>query len=167
MNRDAKSQLNPAGRKAIRWLWHNEPMRPNILLQLTAAQVDLVFNRVAVRPVGGAKKLAALFKEAEGRIVHRNSVATVAQQLDHQKRLRHNGGARDLLQAEGYLLLSGKYHRDIAVQLGVPIPLVDEYISVRVVPTLDGSGVLLEGRYWRRALPEETVSEPAPYLTDR
>ncbi|GAB3849727.1 NaeI family type II restriction endonuclease [Nesterenkonia populi] len=166
-NRDAKSQLSPAGKKAIKWLWRNERLRPNILLQLPPTRVDMVFAPEGRKSAGGTRKLEVLFKEAEGHIVHRNSVATVAQQLDHQKRLRYNGGARDGLQKDGYLLLSGKYHKEIARGLDVEEPLADEYISVRVVPAENGQGVRLGARWWRRAKPDEPITEPAPRVDEK
>lgn len=158
-NRDKKSQLTAEGRKAIRWLWRDAPLRPNVLLQLPPEAVDRIFDHKA-----GTQRTNQLFRAAEGMIVHRNAVATVSRQLDAQKRVRGNGGARSALQPESYLILSGMYHRDLAQAFGVPVPLPDEYISVRVKPTLDPAGVELGGRRWRRARPDESVTEAAPGL---
>ncbi len=94
-NRDKKSQLNTVGRGAIRWLWRNAPLRPNVLLQLPRTTVDHIFSHRA-----GTQRTNRLFREAEGMIVHRNAVATVSRQLDHQKRVRYNGGARSALKGE-------------------------------------------------------------------
>lgn len=158
-NRDKKSSLNAHGRQAITWLWRDAPLRPNVLLQLDTDTVTSILNHRS-----GTQRLAHLFREAEGMIVHRNAVGTVARQLDAQKRVRGNGGARTALQPEGLLILSGKYHRDLAAQLGVPVPLADEYISVRVVPTIETDYPTIEGQRWRRARPGEPATVPAPTL---
>lgn len=161
-NRDKKSTLNVDGRTAIDWLWKGAPMPPNVLLQLPRDVVDNIFDHWA-----GTERTNRLFRAAEGMIVHRNSVATVSRQLDAQKRVRYNGGARSALAAEGYLILSGKYHPALASALEVPVPGPLEYISVRVVPTDSHEGVLIDGRYWRRAQENDTVAERAPILPDR
>jgi hypothetical protein len=161
VNRDKKSQLNEFGRNSVHWLWRNAPLRPNVLLQLPQETVDHIFsNRF------GTQRTHRLFRAAEGMIVHRNAVATVSRQLDAQKRVRYNGGSRSVLAPEGYLILSGLYHRDLAEALGVPVPQKDEYISVRVVPTSSSDGVLIGGRVWRRALAAELIYEPAPRIDE-
>ena len=85
---------------------------------------------------------------------------------DSQRRVRYNGGARSALAPEGYLILSGVYHRELAEQLRVPIPQLDEYVSVRVVRTTASTGALIDGSYWRRAAPDATIYEPAPRIGD-
>lgn len=160
-NRDQKDQLNRHGRDSVRWLWKDAVLRPNVLLQLAPRTVDFIFHNKF-----GTQRTERLFRAAEGLIVHRNSVATVSRQLDAQKRVRANGGARDKLAGEGYLILSGHRHKDIAATLGVPIPRLDEYISVRVVPSEEGDGVQIGDRWWRRARPNEQATEPAPILGD-
>lgn len=158
-NRDKKSQLNDYGRASVHWLWENAPLRPNVLLQLSRDVVDHIFDSRY-----GTQRTHRLFRAAEGMIVHRNIVATVSRQLDHQKRVRYNGGSRSVLAPEGYLILSGMYHRGLAEALDVPVPRADEYVSVRVVPSEDSSGALIGGRRWRRARPGESVTEPAPRI---
>lgn len=160
-NRDKKSQLNALGRQSVKWLWYDAPLRPNVLLQLPRAVVDEIFDHQH-----GTKRTDRLFRAAEGMIVHRSAVATVSRQLDAQKRVRYNGGSRTALAPEGYLILSGHYHRDLARELGLPVPRRDEYISVRVVPSVDGSGALIDGQVWRRALPTEVISVPAPRIDE-
>lgn len=161
-NRDSKTQLNPAGRRAVKWLWPEHPLRPNVLLQLPRPTVDNIFDHWA-----GTQRTHRLFRAAEGLVVHRNAVATVSRQLDHQKRVRYNGGSRSALRPEGYIILSGSWrrHREIAADLGVPIPLSDEYISVRVVPSR-GPGAVLERTFWRRAHRDEVSLAPAPLVPE-
>lgn len=159
-NRDAKSQLSAHGRDSIRWLWRDAPLVVNVLLQLPQDVVDYIFDHR-----DGTQRVNRLFRAAEGMIVHRNTVATVSRQLDHQKRVRYNGGARSALAPDGYVILSGAFHTHIAAALGVPLPSASEYISVRVVPT-DGPGATIDGKTWRRARSDEN-SGPAPQLPER
>ncbi|WP_435748738.1 NaeI family type II restriction endonuclease [Microbacterium sp. PMB16] len=160
-NRDKKSWLSPHGRQQVRWLWRHAPMSSNILLQIPEVAVDRIRDSNS-----GSERLARLFREAEGRLVHRSAVATIARQLDHQKRVRGNGGARDKVRAEGYLIMSGVYHSSVARDLGLPVPGRAEYIAARVVPAGDQRGAFLEGRWWRRAGSDESSSIPAPLLPD-
>ena len=160
-NRDKKSQLNERGRRSIRWLFRDAPLKPNVLLRLPPGRVDFIFAGRS-----GTLRTDQLFRETEGMIVHRNTVATVSRQLDHQKRVRYNGGSRSALAPEGYVILSGVYHSELARQLGVLVPDRDEYISVRVVPADGTEGVLIGHRRWRRALPGERVTVPAPRIDD-
>lgn len=160
-NRDQKTQLDRNGRKQVTWLWMDAPLRPNVLLQLDPRTVDYIFDNKH-----GTQRTHRLFRAAEGMIVHRNAVATVSRQLDAQKRVRGNGGSRGVLAPEGYVILSGKYHRRLAEPLGVPVPLPDEYVSVRVVPSENETGAIIAGRRWRRARPDEPSIESAPRLDE-
>lgn len=161
-NRDAKSQLSPAGRAAIRWLWKDAPLSPNVLLQLPAEEVANIFAQG-----GGTKRLDALFRAAEGMLIHRTTIATVAHQLDAQKRLRYSGGSRSSLAPEGFLILSGTYHKDLARDLGGPVPSTVEYIAHRVVPADAGNGTYIDGGWWRRARETDTITVPAPRIPEK
>ncbi|SKA97670.1 Restriction endonuclease NaeI [Agreia bicolorata] len=160
-NRDKKSWLSPFGRQQVRWLWRHAPIPVNVLLQLPQSGIEYILNSRS-----GSARVARLFRAAEGQLVHRSAVATVARQLDHQKRARGNGGARDILRPEGYLIMSGVYHAPVAASLGLPVPSRAEYIASRVVPGADGEGALLEGHWWRRALEDEIPELPSPLLPD-
>lgn len=158
-NRDKKSSLNPIGRQAIKWLWRDAPMPASILLQLPDDVVTHIFdNRY------GTQRVNRLFRATEGRLVHRNTVRTVAMQLDDQKRVRTNGGARSALKPEGYIILSS-YHAHLASALGVPEPDDKHYISVRVTPG-SGEDPLIQGCRWRRAMPDDPGCQ-APILPER
>ena len=161
-NRDKKSKLNELGRESVRWLWCDAPMPQNVLLHLAPGVVQYVFQHHH-----GTQRTDRLFRAAEGMLVHRNTVATVSRQLDAQKRVRYNGGSRSSLRKEGYIILSGKYYAHLADQLNVPIPGPLEYVSVRVVPSTTDRGAFIDGGRWRRALPDEKIQAPAPYLADK
>jgi hypothetical protein len=70
------------------------------------------------------------------------------------------------LAPQGYLILSGVYHPHLAQALDVPVPLADEYVSVRVVPSTQNVGVFISGSWWRRALPGEAVTVSAPRIDE-
>lgn len=160
-NRDSKTQLSKAGRSSVRWLWRNEPLPPNVLLMLPSSTVSYILDHPS-----GTQRTHRLFRAAQGMIVHRSTVATVSMQLDAQKRVRYNGGSREALQPDGIVILSGKYHSDIAEDLGIPVPGSLEYISVRVVPAHPGEGTLMEGSWWRRAMPDDPIVA-APRIPER
>lgn len=160
-NRDSKSSLNELGRASIKWLWREAPLRPNVLLQLPPRTVEYIFDHWS-----GAQRTNRLFREAEGMIINRNTVATVSRQLDAQKRVRYNGGARSALASEGIIILSGAYHVHLAEQLEVDIPRPNEYIAVRVVRSDSSVGAVIAGERWRRALVSEPATVPAPRLPE-
>ncbi len=160
-NRDAKATLNEAGRSAIRWLWRDAPLPTNVLLQLPEPTVERIMSHPS-----GARRINELFRLAQGRIIRRAVVATIAQQDDYMKRVRANGGARSALKKEGILIL-GQYdsHARIAAALGVPVPGSGDSVSVRVVPASSAGDSVAEisGSFWRKADADEP-SPPAPDL---
>lgn len=163
VNRDGKTSLSQVGRHAIEWIFRNLDFPPNVLLQLDDASIDAIFSKAT-----GQSRLDELFRQAQGRRIHRNTIATVAKQQDYMKRVRSNGGSRSNLRAEGYLIPSGDYkvHREIAANFGGPVPSPGEMVSFRITPTSidDPTAVALDGGYWRRALPSEELESPAPLL---
>lgn len=161
-NRDTKVKLNALGRSSVSWLWKDAPMPGNILLQLPRDTVENIFALP-----NGTQRTNELFRVAEGQLVHRTAVRTVAMQLDDQRRVRANSGARTALSPEGYIILSGAYNqqKQAAADLGVPIPGPREYISVKVAPSNDNTGAMIKGTRWRRALPGETLHHPAPVIS--
>jgi hypothetical protein len=154
-NRDAKRSLNVLGRAAIQWLFHNQPLLPNVLLQLNQEVVEEM-----MRMNSGAARVKQLFRIAQGKIVGRAVVATAAQQDDYMKRVRANGGARTALRPEGIIIL-GQYrsHMRIADELGLPVPTPGDSISARVVQaSAKGAGVTqIGGELWRVALDNDPV----------
>lgn len=160
-NRDAKATLNGDGRNAIEWLFKNHPLPPNVLLQIDPAVVEKIFLLPS-----GQKRINALFRAAQGMVVGRAAIATVAMQDEYMKRVRENGGARSALRPEGILIL-GQYksHVEIAKALGVPVPGPGDSVSVRVVPASGkGPGTAKIGKgYWRVADAQSPIV-PAPEL---
>lgn len=160
-NRDGKTQLNPAGNAAIRWLHRPGDLPPNVLLDCAADDVAAIFAEKS-----GQRRLNELFRRAQNRRIGRNTIATVARQDDYMKRARANGGSRTHLRPEGFVILSGDYsdQQHVAESLGVEVPRPGEMVSARVVPASsdDGNVALMNDSYWRLADLDDVVSHPAP-----
>lgn len=80
---------------------------------------EVVMSGVGSRGEGASQQLARLFERSQGVAVSREEVRAVARQLDYMKRLRRNGGARDILDSKGIALLWGRGDRSLIAQLGL------------------------------------------------
>ncbi|MGW2780546.1 NaeI family type II restriction endonuclease [Streptomyces populi] len=161
-NRDLKLTIKAGHRNKIQWLWHKEALPENVLLHMDAADRDAVF---ASKSRQGS--LNELFRRVQKRRIGRNVVRTVAQQKDYMKRVRSNGGSRSALKAEGILIMGDSAsHREIADQLGLPLPEEGEFVSARVVSARahhQGSPMtVLDGKQWVLARPDDPVESAPP-----
>ncbi len=160
-NRDQKSTLNKSGRDSICWLFQESQLPLNVLLSLEADVVKRIFAQRS-----GQKRVNELFRSAQGMIVRRTVIATVAQQEDYMKRVRANGGARTALRDEGIIVL-GQYdsHVRIAEALGLPVPEHGDSVSARVSPATQGEtgAVEISGSFWRISKSADPVAS-APVL---
>ncbi|MFJ2112827.1 NaeI family type II restriction endonuclease [Streptomyces sp. NPDC087850] len=162
-NRDLKRTIKAEHRNKILWLWHDAELPANILLHMNEDDREAVF----AQPSGQAR-LNELFKRVQQRPISRNVVRTIAQQKDYMKRVRGNGGSRSALRDHGIIII-GDYasHKQIAKDLGLPIPREGEFVSVRVTPTTidhaDRRQTTLDGKSWVIAVPEDQI-HPAPLL---
>jgi hypothetical protein len=160
-NRDGKATLNDAGRCAIRWIYKDAQLPPNVLLQLARNIVDGIMQFKS-----GQKRVNELFRHTLGKKVGRGVVATAAQQEDYMKRIRGNGGARSALRAEGIVIL-GQYssHREIARKLSIAEPGPGESVPVRLaLASAPGPGIVeIEKRLWRVAVDGDIITS-APIL---
>lgn len=154
-NRDSKATLNPDGRKAVCWVFSCGRLPENTLLHLERSVTDEI---MAGR--SGAERVRRLCRLVRRKIIRREIVATVAQQVDYMKRLRGNGGARSDLRPEGIIIL-GQYerHQLIAEALGLPVPGPGDTVTARVYPALPGEGpaVMIDGAIWRLARDDDPV----------
>ena len=125
VNQDQKRSITAAGQMNIHWLLYGEPYPPSFWSQLGAAKTHAI-----MRGKNGTERVAALFREALGVVIHRDIVQAVAQQKDYMKRLRKNGGARDRLAKEAIAILSGTYDKGVLLQLGLLQITADEFVSV-------------------------------------
>jgi hypothetical protein len=126
-NRDGKKSVSAAGLRNILWIVEKEPL-PESKWQ----QIDLVRFRALRKIEGGAKRATAFFKENLNRPIHRTIVETLLfDQRDYMKRVRANGGARDLLQLEGIRLLSTTFDKAAISKRGYDIDGQDFWIAVK------------------------------------
>lgn len=162
-NRDVKATLNPLGRASIHWLYPDVPLPENVLLRLSQPDIEAIFSRPS-----GQARLKELFLRAQGRIIRRAVVGTVAQQLDFMRRARSGGGARDL--ADRGIVVLGQYglHQQAAASLGLPVPGDGEFVSARLAPRRPhhgdrGTFTDAAGVSWVVALPDDPIA-PAPHV---
>ncbi|MEV0000338.1 NaeI family type II restriction endonuclease [Streptomyces sp. NPDC050848] len=163
-NRDLKLTVRAEHRDKIVWLWRDVDLLENTLLHMADDDREAVLAHRT-----GQRRLDELFRRVRNRRIGRNAVRTLAQQTDYMKRLRGPGGTRDTLRAEGIIILGDvPAHQDIARELWLPVPQDGEFVSVRVVPAVPGSGrpaVELDGAQWTVALPgdPEVTAPVLPY----
>ncbi len=115
-NRDAKKSISAAGFAHIRWVFADHPYPPNFWRTIPTASVERIVSGRT-----GNDRVMALFRAVQGIPVTRETVEGVARQKDFMRRIRADGGrgTRDLLAAEGILLLSGKYDGPLIHALGL------------------------------------------------
>ncbi|MDP4822799.1 MAG: hypothetical protein NWR47_02505 [Aestuariivirgaceae bacterium] len=124
-NRDKKLTISASGKDHIYWLLSRQPLPKS-----RWHGVDIERFRELRRLKGGTKRAAAFFEENIGRPFHRSIVqALLFDQDDYMKRLRRNGGARELLGSNGILLLSGTCDSKKAVEYGFKLAR-DEMLAV-------------------------------------
>ena len=124
-NRDLKRSISRLGREKIHWLLKGVPYPANFWAQLGDERHQIISAR------GGTERVAALFRRVQGRRISRNIVEALAQQKDYMKRIRKNGGARDVLSREGIAILWGRKDKTIIETLGLPSCSKDDFISFK------------------------------------
>ncbi|WP_086739737.1 NaeI family type II restriction endonuclease [Erythrobacter colymbi] len=124
-NRDAKTSFSAAGRSHIWWMVQDFQYTPNFWSLVGSDTRDHI-----MAPRGGTDRLARLFQTCLEVPVSRVVIASVAAQDDFMKRLRKNGGARDLLEKQGIALLYSENDRDLMKSLGLKFGS-REFISFR------------------------------------
>ncbi|UNK37734.1 hypothetical protein MNR02_14885 [Shinella sp. H4-D48] len=125
-NQDGKGQLLAAQHVNIWWILRQHPYPPNFWEILSVADRNEI---VSAR--GGTHRIAALFEKVQDKPISRQQVSALAQQLDYMKRIRRNGGARDILAPKGIALLWGQRDRALIEQLNLGPVTADEFISFR------------------------------------
>jgi hypothetical protein len=126
-NRDGKKSLTQEGRRHVRWLVADAPLPAS-----PWAGLDMVRFRALRQVPGGTARAAAFFRENLGRVVRRQVLeALLFDQKDPMKRLRHNGGAGEILKREGIIICSGAYRRDFAAARGIVLSSADEWVALR------------------------------------
>ena len=132
-NRDQKRQVTVAGRQHILWLINGKPFP-----QSAWAGFDMGRFRELRSVKPGAVRAARFFEENLNRVVNRRVVQSLLfDQKDYMKRIRGNGGARDLLAPKGIEVLSGMYDKDALWQRCISGVGTDDVIAVRSTPSGD------------------------------
>jgi hypothetical protein len=135
-NQDGKGQLLAAQHVNIWWILRQHPYPPNFWEVLSVSdRNDIMSAR------GGTNRIAALFEKVQGQPISRQQVSALAQQHDYMKRIRRNGGARDVLAPKGIALLWGQRDRALIDALRLGPVTADEFISFK--PTAAGDIGLL------------------------
>ncbi|HZW13287.1 MAG TPA: NaeI family type II restriction endonuclease [Noviherbaspirillum sp.] len=113
-NRDRKQSLTAAHRETIYWILKDQPYPPNFLDQLPPD----IFKKI-ISEKTGMKRVLQLLRLALSMPIPRHIICSVANQKDPLRRVRSNGGARDILWEEGLLVLSGAYECDRKISMTV------------------------------------------------
>lgn len=112
-NRDAKTSFSASGMANIWWMAKDFEYTPNFWSLTTAAQRD------AIMEGGGTKRIARLFELFPETAISRVQIEAVAAQDDFMKRIRRNGGARDILAPKGIAILYSENDHDLMRLLGL------------------------------------------------
>lgn len=128
-NRDGKRSVSEEGKRNIMWLVEGVPYPPS-----NWDGIDMLRFRELRKIRGGTRRAATFFRENLRRRVNRSIVqALLFDQRDYMKRVRGNGGARDILTKEGILLLSGAYDAKEAAARGIALSK-DELLAIHKSP---------------------------------
>ena len=125
-NRDGKRSVSVLGRDKVHWLLRDQEYPKNFWEVLPTAQ-----RREILKAGTGSARIARLFELLPGRPIARNQIQALAQQQDYMKRVRRNGGARDILAPKGIALLWGQKDRALIAALGLGAVGNDQFISHR------------------------------------
>ena len=126
-NRDSKRSVSSKAFENIYWM-----VKQQALPESRFNGIDMARFRELRAMRGGAKRAAAFFRENLGKIVHRTVVqGLLFDQDDYMKRIRSNGGAKDILSHENIAILSGAYARNAISAFGLPPCGKDEFVSWR------------------------------------
>ena len=82
-------------------------------------QIDRTLRDEIMALDGGTARLAAMFENCLETPVSRVLIASIAAQDDFMKRLRRNGGARDVLAPKGIAILYANRDRALMKKLGI------------------------------------------------
>jgi hypothetical protein len=126
-NRDKKRGVGKRGRDNILWIVERQPLPKS-----RWDGIDMARFRELRKIKGGAVRAAQFFRENIGLPVHRSVLhALLFDQKDYMKRIRGNGGARDLLKADGIAALSGTFDSARMIAQGFSQLGADYWVAVK------------------------------------
>ena len=135
-NQDSKRSVSAAGMGNVHWLIADHPYPPNFWTVLPAAQREEI-----LRAGAGSARVAKLFELLQRRPVSRSQIQALAQQHDYKKRIRRNGGARDILAPMGIAVLWGQNDKALIAELGLGAVGNDQFVSI--TPNSEAEAALL------------------------
>lgn len=124
-NRDAKTSFSATGRANIWWLVQDFGYTSNFW-----SQIDADTREHIMAPRGGAERIARMFEACIEFPVSRVLISSIAAQDDFMKRIRRNGGARDILGPKGVAILYSETDRALIERLNLQVGF-REFISFR------------------------------------
>lgn len=113
-NQDKKTSFSSAGRNNIWWLVHDFAYTPNFWTTISLKTKDEIMSQKYAKD-----RLATLFDKCQQTPVSRVVIAAIAAQDDFLKRVRRNGGARDILAPKGIAILYSENDRELMLKLGL------------------------------------------------
>jgi len=124
-NRDGKRSIRNASFPEIRWIF-----KERSLPESRFEGIDMLRFRQLRNLSGGSRRAAQFFRENLEKIIHRSVLqGLLFDQKDYMKRVRGNGGARDILSTEKIALFSGYYHSRLISQFNLGNCGRDEFVS--------------------------------------
>ena len=163
-NRDDKRTISKGGFGHIRWLLNGRAYEPNFWRGVPQDVVDAAFDPA----VSGAKRMMRLFSMMLRRPIPRRVVQEVTQQLDSTRRVRANGGARDIMGKQVFIL-NGFMGQGAVANLGLPPLAKGAYIAIdarnaseRAV--IESSSQYLHTARWTESRPKP--KGPVNYIRD-
>lgn len=127
-NRDGKRGVKSEAVRNVLWLVEGQPYPES-----RWAPFDMEkFRKIRKEIKGGTKRASEFFRANLEVPVHRKVIQSLLYpQVDYMKRIRDNGGARDVLMPEGIALLSGSYDNAKLLELGRTTIGRDEIIAIK------------------------------------
>jgi hypothetical protein len=113
-NRDKKTGFSADGTRNIWWMVRDFAYTPNFW-----TQIDDSLRARIMTPKGGTNRLVELFENCVEMPISRVLIASIAAQDDFMKRIRRNGGARDMLAPKGIAILYSETDRNLMLKLGL------------------------------------------------
>lgn len=123
-NKDSKRGFSALSLQHAWWLLKDHPYPANFWEGMPLSQRDTIMNAG-----GGSLRVAALFRAVQNTPISRTIVQAVGQQDDYMKRIRRNGGARDVLAPEQIAILWGQKDRALIETLRLGAVGRNEFIS--------------------------------------
>lgn len=115
-NRDAKTTITASARANIWWMVSDFNYTPNFWGIVSDKDRAEIANGT-----GGTVRVAMLFERYQEIAVSRVQIIGVAAQDDPMRRVRRNGGARDILAPKGIAIFYSEYDRDLMLSLGLTV----------------------------------------------